>query len=657
MFEAVSSLLSFENKQTQTYREQFAFQKFQLCLFNGLIYNAIAIALRILNRFIQWNFIERVKRRASSELSEEDLTASLIEKPREKATRIVTFIISWTASAISWYGFGVFAAIPAWLWGYQMLNFWVAVILSFLILNVRYLWGLFYHKMSKYLSYILIVGVLITLYPLGASIALEGSCQVWYEDTYGIYDNTYATRLIREWQLPTMCPPGPPCHVYATLAEDASTEVFITAHTSKVHTNVSVCWQPASPSGKKGDPSSNVTCAIAKRFDVLKIEQNGQRFIHSAYLGNLTADTLYEISIVYTANETEHLSEKHDFVPMEYHAQLGGYLAVIEYYRTLPDANSNKPLTIVMGGDAGYNNVSATIAKQAAAYKPDVIVISGDVAYDNGLQTCYYVWDQFLNMFQPVNNQKGSLVPLVLGVGNHDVGKDSMSSAVVIPDENAPLWYLMFPQHSKRGVNGTLLPEVPDIPERKTYFYNKLGRLLQVSLDSGYQESYYGDQLTWWKQLNDNHTNYLKVANYHNPIYWSSSAPIDSSSYSTGDILNLMQIKDGLTYWIPEFDRSSYLSVWENHVHVFKRTFPLRGGLYDENGTVFLGDGCWGVYPNDTPIQNSTGIMAAYNQTTNHFWLVQIFETTANYTAIDKNGRIIDHTYQNLSAYLTGPVK
>ena len=42
------------------------------------------------------------------------------------------------------------------------------------------------------------------------------------------------------------------------------------------------------------------------------------------------------------------------------------------------------------------------------------------------------------------------------------------------------------------------------------------------------------------------------------------------------------------------FDLNNFITVFENHVHSFKRMKKLRGGSEDiENGVLYLGDGCW----------------------------------------------------------------
>ena len=50
-------------------------------------------------------------------------------------------------------------------------------------------------------------------------------------------------------------------------------------------------------------------------------------------------------------------------------------------------------------------------------------------------------------------------------------------------------------------------------------------------------------------------------------------------------------------YWLPLFDRYNVVGAFENHVHQFKRTYPLKNGevVNDTEGTIYFGDGAWGI--------------------------------------------------------------
>jgi predicted MPP superfamily phosphohydrolase len=64
-------------------------------------------------------------------------------------------------------------------------------------------------------------------------------------------------------------------------------------------------------------------------------------------------------------------------------------------------------------------------------FNPDIIILGGDTVYDNGLRSCYYSWDNFYSMFEPVYDSLGRLVPLVMSIGNHDVGFDALDPVTI----------------------------------------------------------------------------------------------------------------------------------------------------------------------------------------------------------------------------------
>ncbi len=90
-------------------------------------------------------------------------------------------------------------------------------------------------------------------------------------------------------------------------------------------------------------------------------------------------------------------------------------------YKTLP-ADGKTNITMINGGDSGYTQASHNLSQLVVTYKPDIIFMGGDIAYDNNIPACAYTWDFFLNMIEGISNQVGYIIPLVLSVGNHDVG-------------------------------------------------------------------------------------------------------------------------------------------------------------------------------------------------------------------------------------------
>jgi len=72
-------------------------------------------------------------------------------------------------------------------------------------------------------------------------------------------------------------------------------------------------------------------------------------------------------------------------------------------YKTVPFANStNQTLRIAEGGDLGMTEQGKLMTSYLTEFNPDIIMLGGDIVYDNGLRTCWYSWDYFYSMFEPV---------------------------------------------------------------------------------------------------------------------------------------------------------------------------------------------------------------------------------------------------------------
>lgn len=90
-------------------------------------------------------------------------------------------------------------------------------------------------------------------------------------------------------------------------------------------------------------------------------------------------------------------------------------------YKTLP-SDPSTPVRMINAGDSGYTQPAIKLSKIAATLKPDIFFMGGDVAYDDNMPACSYTWDYFLNMYGRLTTTLGYLMPIVLAVGNHDVG-------------------------------------------------------------------------------------------------------------------------------------------------------------------------------------------------------------------------------------------
>jgi hypothetical protein len=80
--------------------------------------------------------------------------------------------------------------------------------------------------------------------------------------------------------------------------------------------------------------------------------------------------------------------------------------------------------------------------------------------------------------------------------------------------------------------------------------------------------------------------------------------------------------------------------VLEHHDHTFKRTHPLLGGLRNDRGVLYLGDGSWGklrvpVAPEKRPYLAAVG--GSY-----HFTLHRLEGDQRFHLAMAEGGKVID---------------
>ena len=94
------------------------------------------------------------------------------------------------------------------------------------------------------------------------------------------------------------------------------------------------------------------------------------------------------------------------------------------------------------------------------------------------------------------------------------------------------------------------------------------------------------------------------------------------------------------TAWLSIFDKHRLTAGLEHHDHVFTRTKLLRNGAPDPEGTLYVGDGCWGMPARKVdPGVRWYQVKAASLQ---HFWVVDVSRDRVEYRAISKEGKVFD---------------
>lgn len=285
-------------------------------------------------------------------------------------------------------------------------------------------------------------------------------------------------------------------------------------------------------------------------------------------------------------------------------------------FRTLPSTLTSE-IRFVAGGDIYHDDISDVddMNRQAITHDPHFAILGGDIAYAtdrNGLfPEKMEKWLDFLNNWQEsMVTKDGYLVPILPIISNEDTKKRYGQTP-----EQAPFFYALFSMPGEQGYN------VLD-------FGNYMSIWL---LDSGHTHFISGKQQMWLAaSLKDRKQVPLKFAIYHVPAYPS----VRDFNKTTSLLLR--------KYWVPHFDKYGLTTAFEHHDHAYKRSQLIRNGRVDPNGTLYMGDGGWGVKPR-VPVNPKERWYLAQTASKQHVILVTVNPNYSTfYQAIDRNGVIFD---------------
>lgn len=391
------------------------------------------------------------------------------------------------------------------------------------------------------------------------------------------------------------CVSGSVCNVYFTLADQES-DLIMNFHASEKPDAAYVVYDVVSHERNSSETieewvdtyPSHASATVYKVNTVWELE----RYVMWADISDLQADTYYFFVAVYIKD--------------------GVTVASNEYkVRSLP---SNGDYTFITGGDMSNDDNAKKLIDHAAETNPNFAVIGGDNAYDNGFAACYLRWDEWFDRWNKLMTKNGSTVPVILTIGNHEAGSFGAS----LGDD--PYYTSYFPQ--KLGLQ--------DVNPRKRmpYHVHRIGNdTTIIMLDSDVVVRVEGEQ-TDWLEAQLAVPSKLKIVVYHANIYPSS------------DIVGVLGNK-GKKYWAPLFDKYNVTMAFEHHLHLYKRTKPLRNDQVDPDGVTYFGDGTWGVMPNIIPLSNAFYIQTVHRK--QHFFHVSVQNNqNISVNAIDKDGDIFD---------------
>jgi len=239
---------------------------------------------------------------------------------------------------------------------------------------------------------------------------------------------------------------------------------------------------------------------------------------------------------------------------------------------------------------------------------------------------------------------------LWFSVGNHDVGFNAYQGTQIDISNN--LYFNFFPQHSTTDNNGNLEYQVPDLGDRLSYSYHVVGNTVHLALDSGYIVPYDEAQIGFIEKVSTMYPSLVKYANFHVPMYPTCF----SAHYDDPRTLSVPRAK-----WAPLFQKYKFSSVFENHVHLYKKTFPIddEGKVNDATGVVYFGDGKWGISSNSCWAYgeangNATGLMEVMEDT-RHIWIINMTSNNISHFAVNETNQIFDQVYYfNVSKYTSG---
>ena len=232
-------------------------------------------------------------------------------------------------------------------------------------------------------------------------------------------------------------------------------------------------------------------------------------------------------------------------------------------FETLSDDPEDR-LSIIAGGDSrNYRNARRAANMMVSKLRPHFVLFGGDMTGgDTGQE-----WIDWMNDWQNTIPIDGRITPIVVARGNHEYSNRTVVDLFDLPDPTA--YYSLH-------IGGGLL---------SVYTLNSL-------IASG------GDQGEWLKNSLhiQQYTSIWKLAQYHFPIRPHTK--------------NKAERNDQRKNWASLFFKYGVDLAIESDAHVVKSTYPIvpsngsgeEEGFKrdDENGTVYIGEGCWGA-----PLRNN----------------------------------------------------
>lgn len=226
-------------------------------------------------------------------------------------------------------------------------------------------------------------------------------------------------------------------------------------------------------------------------------------------------------------------------------------------FRTAPD-NPSERLSIIAGGDSrNHRDARKSANKLVSKLRPHFVLFNGDMTADDSAAE----WKKWLDDWQETIGSDGRLFPVLVARGNHEASNESLVE--IFDVANSGLIYAL-------NFGGSLL---------RIYTLNSM-------IPSG------GEQRDWLEaDLKNSGQMTWRFAQYHHAMRPHTSDKTEKDEL----IIN----------WATLFYKYKVQLAIESDSHVAKWTYPIRPSKEpgsdqgfiqdDENGTVYIGEGCWGA--------------------------------------------------------------
>ena len=228
---------------------------------------------------------------------------------------------------------------------------------------------------------------------------------------------------------------------------------------------------------------------------------------------------------------------------------------------------ASKPLSLIGGGDSRTRRKERQMGfKMVGKLSPDAILFDGDYTDIDNSEKWQLWFKDWTMTYEGFDNK---IIPIIPARGNHErTNKD--------------------------------LVNFFDCPSAKNYYNVALGGNLVNIICLNTEIAFNGLQRQFLKQTLESHSNfYWQIPQYHRScrphVAWK---------------MKMKGVKQIYKYWVPLLEKYGVRVVLECDSHITKSTFPIvksksktsEEGFErdDEDGIVYVGEGCWGA-PLRTP--------------------------------------------------------